>query len=457
MQRTSSILRTFAPSFAAVLFLFYAVVLFVHSSAPPLTDYANWTYQGVLLHAHMVGITDPAHRLKHYPVPNSMETLGIGLLTFVLPWVAAAKAWLCVQFALGFFSLLYFARTIRVHPAIWFIAPGAIFLNVNFWYGFMNFELALCWVILFAAMLLRRAQSPDVAMGWDGPLAAVLVLAFLTHMIPCAFCCLLLLLYVRQTGRWTALVSVIPVVLLTCWYTGARYFLEGNADGQTGMQSVARTFSVKFWAFKCNSYLKSFGLVNPNGLDASIFGRGLFLVLLLVTFVLAVLMGWMMVRAGRAAFREKVPERFLWLGVALTIPVFAILPSAALGISDPGARLLQTALALGIVLACGAEGRGLVTASICSVVLSASGAILFAHFVGTKPVPQSHAVRLPQQLLDFDAAPYDDQDFFYDALDRGDLSYAVFPTGVLINQPSAFSTPAFPLGDRRPVRKESPR
>ena len=90
---------------AAGRLLVYACLLWGHSVPPSLTDYANWTYQGVLLRDHLLGHADAAHALKPYPVPNSAATLGIGFLSLLLPWTIAAKAWLCVQLAAGLFAL----------------------------------------------------------------------------------------------------------------------------------------------------------------------------------------------------------------------------------------------------------------------------------------------------------------------------------------------------------------
>ena len=145
--------------YAAGLLLTYAVILFAHRGPPSLTDYANWTYQGVLLRDHLLGRPDVAHVLKRYPVPNSAVTVGIGVLALVLPWMIAAKVWLCLQLGVSWVALRHLLRTGGGGAATWVVVPQAVFLNVNLWYGFVNFQLGICWVMLMASLLLRRVRG----------------------------------------------------------------------------------------------------------------------------------------------------------------------------------------------------------------------------------------------------------------------------------------------------------
>ncbi|MDE1162591.1 MAG: hypothetical protein PW792_11685 [Acidobacteriaceae bacterium] len=418
--------------FAAGLFLVYAVILFAHRTPPSFTDFSNWTYQGVLLHNHLLGVPDPAHLLKQYPVPNSANTVGMALLALCLPWVVAVKTWLCLQFLVAFFCLRSLVRAVGAHPAVWIIVPGAVFLNVNLWYGFLNFQLGLCWVLLLAALLLRRAQG--VARG-DLPVAGLLLLAFFTHMVPFAFCCLLLLLYVWQTERWRTLWVAVPAFAMTIWYVLGRYLVARNADGDTGMQDAAPYLSRLFWAFKVNSCLKSFGLVNPLSADSIWLGKAGFAVLLCANVLLIGILLLLAVRAARRSFAQCTADRFLWLAILSMVPFYLLLPSVILGISDPGARIFQIFSALGIVLACMA-GRALAAwAAGASMVLSVAAVLLFVRF-GFQPVwnADEHALHAIDRLAH---VPNNDQDYFYDALNQRDFSLKVFPTGLFLNTASA--------------------
>ncbi len=400
-----------------------------------MTDYANWTYQGVLLARHLHDLTDPLHLLKSYPVPNSAATLGIGLLAFFLPWTIAAKLWLCIQMGITFAAIRQLAHTIGATGAVWWIVPQAVFLSVNWWYGFVNFELGLAWVLLMASFLLRRVQDGQRP-AW--PLGLLLVLAFFTHMIPFAFCALLLLLYARQTQRWSVLWQLVPSFLLSVWYVAARYLQAGNADGRAGMVETVRDYSLAFWAYKANSYAKSFGFVNPSSTQGSFalaaLGEGLFLALLGASLLLAALLGWRMVAALTHELRRESHERFLWLAMLIFLPAFLLAPGTALGVSDPGSRLLQTALVLGLVLACRAGGRLLRLASACGAFLAVAGLFFFARIQLAKPMDKTAGSHLPRAIVQFAHVPFDDQDYLYGALDRGDYTQPVFPTGMFLNR-----------------------
>ena len=416
--------------YAAGLFLLYAALIFVHRGGPSLTDYANWSYQGVLLREHLLGHVDVAHRLKPYPVPNSLTTVGIGLAALMLPWLWAAKVWLVMQLGLCLAAMRYALRTIAAPAIAWVVVPQAVFLNVNFWYGFMNFELGLAWVMVFATLLLRRVRGERVP-GWV--LGLMLVLVFFTHMIPFCFCVLLLALYAWQTLRWRELLAALPAVLLTVWYVLGRFLVAANADGQAGMHETMRNYSAAFWAFKVNSYAKSFGFVNPLGLDQVVLGRGVFYGLLAAEACLGALVAWGLLRMALMA-RERASERFVWLGLGLMVPVYLLSPGTMLGISDPGARVLQTGLALGLVLCwSGLRGRARMFAGGCGLALAAGGLAMFWLLGGPVAEPLGSSAQAGRAAA-FARVPNDDQDYFYRALDAGDLRLAVFPTGMLLNE-----------------------
>ena len=421
-----------AELFAAGLFLLYAVAVVAHAGGPSLTDYANWTYQGVLLREHLLGHLDTAHRLKPYPVPNSLTTVGVGLLALVLPWLMAAKLWLAMQLGLCFAALRYLLRAVAAPAVAWIVVPQAVFLNVNFWYGFMNFELGLAWVMVFAALLLRSQRGERVPVR---VLAGMLVLVFFTHMIPFCFCVLLLALYAWQTGRWRDVLAAVPAMLLTVWYVLGRFLVAANADGQAGMQETMRNYSAAFWAFKVNSYAKSFGFVNPSGFDQAVLGRWTFYGLLAAEACLGAVVAWGLLRWAMT-IRNQPGRRFLCLGIASMVPVYLLAPGTMLGISDPGARVLQTGLALALVLCWeGLRGWLQTVAGCCAGALACSGLAMFLLYPGVVLSPGSGAVTsvAGKAAAQFARVPNDDQDYFYRALRDGDLRLKVFPTGMLLN------------------------
>jgi len=415
------------------LFSAYILLILLHRAVPLLGDYSIWTYEGVLFRNHLLGVADAFHTLKHYPVPNSATTLGIGLLALAMPWQMAAKLWLCLHLAFSAFALRSLLRATKAPAALWFILPSATFLNLNLWWGFINFQWGIALAMVFAAMLLGSPKRI-----W--PLGLMLVLLFFTHMIPFTFAVLLLAFHAYQVKRYRLLLSVVPSALLTFWYVWGRVFLAHNADAQTPMLSTLGQGGYAWMlAYKVNSFVKGLGFINPvdtqRPLSLALFGKPLYLLLLIATLALAALLLWAIAQSARASFHSNGPNRFLWITGGLCGVAYIFLPGTALGVSDPGSRVLQVSLA--VALACLTRpGLLLKAAAALSVLLAASGLFLFANIPFQPSMPKSE-IAINPTLAGFAHAPYNYAAFYLDELEKGELDEAVFPTALFLSSPSA--------------------
>ncbi len=415
----------------------YVLLIALHRNVPSLGDFGDLTYQGVLLGRHMRGLADPAHVVKRYPVPNGAVTVGIGLLSVVLSWALAAKVWLCGQLALSWWALWRFDRVRPISAAMWVIAPGALFLNLNLFYGFLNFELGICCLVLLLAELLGGARRAWVC-------GVLLLLGFFSHLIAFGTMALLLVVYAAERRRWRMLWQLVAPGVVSAWYVVGRFLVAGNADGAAGMVSAVRWGSAAFWAFKVNSFLKSFGWVNlgtrAGSATLGMFGGVGFLALFAVN---AVLCGCLLLCVARSArggagrrwagrgWAAQGAVRFVFVGALVALPVYVLAPGAALGISDPGARVLEVAAA-GCLLVCGRSGL-LRLAAVCSGVLAVAAAVMFL-WAGYRVSPvRAGASGLPRAVVEFAHVPNHDKDEYMEALGRGDYGLAVFPTGLLLN------------------------
>jgi hypothetical protein len=140
-----------------------------------------------------------------------------------------------------------------------------------------------------------------------------------------------------------------------------------------------------------------------------------------------------MVARLREAWRTQAPEQFVWVAMLVFLPIFLLAPGTALGVSDPGSRMLQTVLVLGMLLVCRGNGTVLRAAAATGAVLSVAGVLVFARIQLGPAVPEG-TQGLPRAVVQFAHAPYDDQDYFYAALVRGDYAQRVFPTGMFLNR-----------------------
>ena len=403
--------------FAAVM-LGYALIVLLARTPPAFVDYPDWVYQGALFHGVLTGHPVAGYALKHYPVPNATTTVGIGLLNLVLRWDWAGKIWVCVYLGLALFASWTLAKALRVSD--WRLAvslPALVFLNLNFWYGEISFEMGLCLVMILWSMLIRRT-SPV----W---IATMLVAVFFTHMEACAAALLLVLLWYGLAREWKRLWSLAPSVALTGWYGVAR-FAGGNVDGE-GLVADYRYGSRAFLVYKANIYCKTFGYVNartPGGLSQTeaIFGRGMFVVLVAASLVIAGLCLW------RLCVDVRKTGGVMRLFVFVVLAISLVLPQAIFGVYDPGSRLLVLAAACGFFLVEWRRASG-GAITVLSVVFCVANLWQFGQ-IERNPAMPGHAKDVPAALLTYGHVVPTTRTIYYDRLAAGRMDMPVFPTAL---------------------------
>ena len=412
-----------------------AVLLFARPAAPALGDYAEWTYHGVLLRDVLQGHADAGYVLKNYPVPNSMTTWVLGALMLALPWAVAAKVWLVCEVVLGVAgaAMLHRAAGGRTQAPVVVLVAGA-FLGTGFWAGFTNFLVGAALAMMVAAMLLRGVRS-----RW---LYAVLLLAvFFSHMVPFGFAMMLLVLYAWQERAWRLLWQAVPALAMTVWYFAGRT-LHGNADGQAGMVATVATFSMRFWVYKANTFLKCWGLINPaisahDSVLLGVAGAPLFVLLVVLNVVVAAVMLGLLADGVRRALRVAgARERFLWVAVLIFFGVACVMPGALAGISDPGGRMMQVAVWTGVAVGSAAAWErwpGSLAAA-CSVVLLAANLYLLETVAMRVPVAGVVDGRLPAPLREFAHVYYADRYGDYGAIASGAMDREIYPTALFLKR-----------------------
>ena len=416
-------------AFAALIFLYFALHIVLHHTPPLLGDYPAWVYSGKLLALHLHGIPTPGHVLKHYPVPNSTLTVIIGVLCAVLPWQWAAKTYLLLHLLTGFGSIRALQRASQNTALIWFAVPAAVCFSLMFWYGGTAFQLGVFLTFFIVAELLRDRSR-------EAMLSMLFLLLFFSHMVPFCFACLALMLYARQHKAWKLLAHlVLPSLLLIAYIVGR--LLTGNQDSAAAPTDLHGMVSLANLAFKANSFLKSFGwlnltdLVSSGSYSAAFFGKPIFLFLFAVNLLACGAAFFLFVRLlCRRPY--PLPQAFVLQAMTLCIPVFLVMPRSLLGISDPGARVLQVAAWTALFL-CPSITRAEQTAwrlqSVGSVTALAVSAVLFAVF------PWSVPTRTPapaSTLNHFGAVPYAYFERFYTALNQQHYDVGAYPTGIFI-------------------------
>ena len=419
--------------YAAVLFLFYAAMILLHHQPPLLGDMSNWAYSGVIVARHMHHLPDAFHSIRFYPVPNTLNTLLLAVLCFFVQWQLAIKVYLLLQLVLSYCSMRALARVVDAPAWVWLVAPGAVFFGINFWYGLFAFQMGICFVFLLVAMLIRRLDSslPD----W--PIGGMLLLLFFTHMVAFTLALVLVFFFALQVQRPRLLRQTILPIALVVIYAGFR-FASGDPDSGVAPPRTLHLDSWLFWAYKLNTFAKSFGFVNPTAWSHSVAlareDRSLFLFLFVVDVALCFALAFLFLK--NLLLRDsgdRLP--FLKLTIALTIPAYLLLPTSLLGIADPGSRVMQSSFWL-LLMVCQADQPLMRAASRVAVaaclLLAVSGALLFARLPWRRHA-QFTPTHLPAQVEQFGKAPYDAAANLYEALDHGDFTRAVFPTGIVNN------------------------
>ena len=208
--------------FFVVSFLAFALVVLGFREPPILRDYPDWVYQGVLLAKTLTGHPVAGYALKMYPVPNSLTTVGLGLLTVGFGWQLAAKLWLVSYLVLAALTGLYAGSVFRIKDAgLWWVLPVTLFLGQLFWFGTISFNIGLCFLLLIACLLYRQRERA----GW---FAALLVACFFVHMIVYASAMLMVFLYCLHSRRWKLLYVGMATVPLVVWYFAGRLLTHSN-------------------------------------------------------------------------------------------------------------------------------------------------------------------------------------------------------------------------------------
>lgn len=388
----------------------------------------------MLLRGVLTGHPVTGYLLKPYPVPNSLTTVGLGLLDCVLPWVWAAKLWIC-----GYLALTCVA-TWRLRDAAdakdWRLLvalPSVVFLNLDFWWGHISFEIGLCLLFLFAATLLRRRSA--VRLG------TLLLLLFFTHMEACACALLLLLLAAREQRDWTMLRAAAPTLLFTLWYALGR-FGEGSAEVQIASPTLYRYGSPGFLLYKASSFLKPFGYVNARAADGwsqteAIFGRAGFLLLAAGALLVAGLCFWLVLRHG---FSIQARDALMLRSFAVSAFVLAsVLPQLLLGVADPGSRLVLAGVALGFFSIRWQRPAGTVLA-LYSVVFCLVNLWQFGR-ISRNPELRGKVSTLPAAVRTFAHVEPGARIAVYGKLRRGEMDDAIFQTGIFRTAPTKDGRP----------------
>jgi len=189
-----------------------------------------------------------------------------------------------------------------------------------------------------------------------------------------------------------------------------------------------------------NSYLKCWGLINPalgttDSVAVRVLGERIFGGLILVDLGVAVLVAVLLWESGRRAFRERAADEFLWTAIGMFVAVSFVMPGAALGISDPGGRMLQVAVWVGLVAAAATQRWQGPALAAGSLVLVGANLFLFATVGFAAPVLGAAAGSLPGRLRVFAHVYYADRAEYPGSIEQRQMDRKIYPTALFLKRP----------------------
>ncbi len=442
----------------------HAAVIVASPHPPLLQDYPDWVYQSVLFGKLVARHPVPGYALKHYPVPNSTTTIGLGLLSLAVGWQAAAKLWLLlVVAALGAACFRLVRRLGGQGDAVLPIFAASVVAGVDLWNGSINFQLSLALFLFLLAHLLQPKAS---AVGT----ALLLLGCFFTHMLPCGAGMLALAVIALQERNPKRLLPALPTLVCVVWYALSR---DPGPEGQSPLHllpAVLAMGGVLFWAERASARSQGamrrsgalslvwppllptpvmlvaskvfllFGWLGPlnvlgagAGGDRVLWPVAVFWSLSAVGIVAAVLGGWTLGSTWMGLCRSRDPRRFLAVTALALTAMFALSPSDALGVTPIDSRFLHLGIAAGLGVLCLQSSR---RATILGWIAVLVGCVNLVQFAVVQFQPAT--VSVPggvHVLLGVSPVAPAVRSGYYDALAHSHYGQWIFPTAMFRRMP----------------------
>ena len=345
--------------FAVALVLAMALIIAL-APVPYFHDFGEWLYQGKIL---ALKLTDPeavaGFALAHYPVPNSLAPVILGLLCLTLEPILAGKVFLILLLGGWLWGSLVFAK--RYGPddaqgAVMALLVSLAALASFHWYGFVGYQLGLSVFFIFLSFYKEHRSWVWVA--------SFGVILFLSHAMVFLAWGLLLGIKVLVDGhrvRQQIVFGLAPAAVLALWFLLGRWltgFAVPVADAQ--MQHLSEVILYKFGYPLLLGGFRN--LLRPDGVglleqDAWLYWLGVasnaMAVMALGIFVLLAFL-----RSGATRVRPGCLDGPSPDGSALSLRLFGlavmgiylVAPYNFFGLIHPGGRLLLPLLAVALIL-----------------------------------------------------------------------------------------------------------
>lgn len=346
-------LQTLFPVIVLALLTALMVLAIALARAPYLHDFAEWLYQAQIVKQFVV---DPASvsgfTLATYPVPNSLVTATLAVLSLAFAPILAGKVFLLLMLLAWVAIIRLF--TARYVPATWrgtatLVLWATIALSTFFWYGFASYQLALLFFTWFLSTY-RGSTSAKTVILFS------LAIFFAHAMVFLVFGLFLGIRYLLTRDR-AILVGLMPATACSLWFLAGRYLANvepQRIDAQWSSLREALVYKAGYPAML--GPFKNFLLPDGSGpLDnhAWLYWLGL-----TTNFAVAAVLGVLLaavllqyLKSDRPKDRDDLSLRTTCALSMLAIVVFYLFaPYHFFGLINPGGRVLLPLLLLAFML-----------------------------------------------------------------------------------------------------------
>lgn len=392
------------------------ILAIIVGRAPYLHDFAEWLYQAQIVKESVLDASTVSDfTLAGYPVPNSLVTMILAGMSFILTPLWAGKIFL-ISMLLAWYAVISLFCNRFIDPksrglvSLFLFACNA--LAPFFWYGFVSYQTALLLVTWFFAIYRPETRSFVIAMFG--------LAIFFAHAI--VFLVFGLFLGVSLLIRWnrSVVAGLLPATVCSLWFLVGRHYarvvpqrIDADWNGLREALIYKAGFPAMLGPFKNfiqpdgSSLLENLGWVYWPGL--------------LVNFMVAAVLGLLLLRVlwgYHQGSLSRHPEPLLltrsWaVSMALTMIFYLFAPYHFFGLVNAGGRVLLPLILMAFMLG-GRLAIPFVRVAIWPVILFAfitSGSYLYLMWQSSQPAFSPLATsaikaRPTNSVLDFNAQLY---------------------------------------------------
>jgi hypothetical protein len=212
----------------------------------PSVDYPAWLYQGLVFSRYLQKQAVPGYALKHYPIPNAISTVILGVLDLWFRAETSGKILLSLSvtlFVLGAIYLLAWRTERYAGEAVCAVSLGYA-LSAHVFRGNLNYVIAVGLMCLYLGYVSRRWSTANAATVLMS--ALFLILIFVAHLLPYVVAVVATFFIALVSDRPTAaikrtIIVSAPSLGLLAWYALAR---------RAAHEVVLRVNPWQGWSFK---------------------------------------------------------------------------------------------------------------------------------------------------------------------------------------------------------------